>query len=74
MGLEENEKEVDRHNTEGLHFLARLLDPHLQNAERRNQAAKQRWSHRRAFTFILVGSLALWALAIWGIFYLIRLF
>ena len=71
MGFEEEEAEP--HKTGALDFLARLLDPHLDRAARRSQA-KPQWSRRKAFAFILAASLALWALIILGLVYLIRLF
>lgn len=66
MGLEE-EEEAEGQRTDALEFLARLLDPHLHSAERRRAIAEPKWSRRKAFGFILVASLVLWGLIIWGI-------
>lgn len=70
----ENQERVIVRNVEDLDSFLRLLNPHQSRTERESEIAKPIWSRRKAYTFIAVASLIVWAAIIGAGLYVIRLF
>jgi hypothetical protein len=70
----ENQERVTVRTVEDLDSFLRLLNPHLARTERESESAKPIWSRRKAYTFIAVASLIVWAVIIGAGIYVIRLF
>lgn len=70
----EDQKRVTVRNIADLDSFLRLLNLDLPRSESQSEIAKPIWSQRKAYAFIAVASLIVWAVIIGAGIYLIHLF